>query len=117
MLISVVGGGFYMTFIGMFGFCVGVLLQRTTAAVATFFGIVFVGMGIIPNLMPERIQNDVARLAFLKVGQAMSTPARVLPPDAKDNLLSPGAAWGVCVIYLALAVVVPLLVVTRRDTN
>jgi hypothetical protein len=42
MLVSVLGCGFFMAFTGMFGFCVGVLLRRTTAAVATFFGIVFV---------------------------------------------------------------------------
>ena len=117
MLISVLGSCCYLTFIGMFGFCVGVLLQKTTAAVATFFGIVFVAMGVIPNLMPDKIKADVMRLTFLKVGEAMSTPARTLPRDATDGLLSTGAAWGMCVLYLALVAVVPLLVVTRRDTT
>ncbi|GAA1992597.1 ABC transporter permease subunit [Catenulispora subtropica] len=117
MLISVLGSGCYMAFIGMFGFCVGVLLQKTTAAVATFFGVVFVAMGVIPNLMPGSIKADVTRLTFLKIGEAMSSPARSLPRDATDGLLSTGAAWGMCVLYLAVVLVVPLLVVTRRDTN
>ena len=117
MLLSVLGCGFFMTFIGMFGFCLGVLLQKTTAAIATLFGIVFVAMGIIPNLMPDRIKADVVRLTFIKLGQAMATPPRTLPRDATDAMLSPGAAWAVCVLYLALVVTVPLLVVTRRDTN
>ncbi|NUP45784.1 MAG: ABC transporter permease subunit [Catenulispora sp.] len=117
MLISVLGCGCYMTFIGMFGFCVGVLLQKTTPAIATFFGIVFVAMGVIPNLMPDSIKADVTRLTFLKIGEAMSNPARTLPRDATDGLLSTGAAWGMCLVYLAVVVVVPLLVVTRRDTD
>ncbi|NUR59457.1 MAG: ABC transporter permease subunit [Catenulispora sp.] len=117
MLISVLGNGCYLTFIGMFGFCLGVLLQKTTAAVATFFGIVFVAMGVIPNLMPSTLKAEVTRLTFLKVGEAMSTPARTLPRGATDGLLSTGAAWGMCVLYLAIVAVVPLLVVTRRDTT
>jgi hypothetical protein len=34
-----------------------------------------------------------------------------------DGLLSTGAAWGVWLLYLVVVAVVPLLVVTRRDTN
>lgn len=117
MLISVLGSGCYMAFIGMFGFCVGALLQRTTAAVATFFGIVFVGMGVVPHLLPERIRDDVTRLTFLKIGEVMSNPARPLKPGAPGQQLDTGAAWAVCALYLVIAVVVPLLVVTRRDTT
>jgi hypothetical protein len=117
MLSSVLGSGCYLAFIGMFGFCVGVLLQKTTAAVATFFGIVFVGMGVIPSLLPERIRDDVTRLTFLKIGQVMSNPPGTLKPGAPGEQLSTGAAWGVCALYLVITVVVPLLVVTRRDTN
>ncbi|OLE23263.1 MAG: hypothetical protein AUG49_16465 [Catenulispora sp. 13_1_20CM_3_70_7] len=114
---SVLGAGCYITFIGMFGFCLGALLQKTTAAIATFFGIVFVGMGIVPNLLPDRFRDDVTRLTFLKIGEVMSNPARPLKPGAPGEQLSTGAAWGVCALYLAIAVVVPLLVVTRRDTT
>lgn len=117
MLISVLGSGCYITFIGMFGFCLGTLLQKTTAAIATFFGVVFVAMGVVPNLLPERIRDDVTRLTFLEIGQVMSNPARPLKPGAAGEQLGTGAAWGVCALYLAIAVVVPLLVVTRRDTT
>ncbi|MFD0631119.1 ABC transporter permease [Catenulispora yoronensis] len=116
MLISVLGCGCYLVFIGMFGFCVGVLLERTTAAVATFFGIVFVGMGVIPNLMPGSVKADIARLTFLRIGEAMSTPARTLPWSPPAGCWAP-ARRGVCVLYLAVVLVVPLLVVTRRDTG
>jgi hypothetical protein len=115
MLISVLGCGFYLAFIGMFGFCVGVVLRKTTAAVSTFFGIVFVAMGVIPNLMPGRLKVDVMRLTFLKVGEAMTTAGRTMPRAAP--LLGAGAAWGLCLLYLAIVALVPFLVVTRRDTN
>ena len=117
MLISVLGNGCYLTFIGMFGFCLGTLLQKTTAAVATFFGVVFVAMGVIPNLLPGTLKTEVARLTFLKLGEAMSSPARTLSRGAPGALLSTGAAWAVWLLYLAVVAVVPLLVVTRRDTN
>jgi hypothetical protein len=117
MLVSVLGCGFFTAFIGMFGFCVGVLVRKTTAAVSTFFGIVFVAMGVIPSLMPDGLRSDVMRLTFTKVGEAMATPARTTPRIANDFVLGAGAAWGVCLVYLAISVLIPLLVVTRRDTN
>lgn len=117
MVLSVLGCGFYMAFTGLFGFCVGVLLQRTTAAVSTFFGIVFVAMGIIPSLLPGGARAEAVRLTFTKVGEAMATPARTTPRMTADYVLGTGAAWGVCLLYLAISVAVPLLVVTRRDTN
>lgn len=117
LLVSVLGCGFYMAFIGMFGFCVGVLLRRTTAAVATFVGVVFVGMGVIPALLPDRLRADAVRLTFTEVGEAMATPGRTAPRLANDYVLGTGAAWGVCLLYLAISVVAPLLIVTRRDTN
>jgi hypothetical protein len=117
MAVSVLGCGFYMAFVGEFGFCVGVLLRRTTAAVSTFFGIVFVAMGVIPSLLPDGVRADAVRLTFTKVGEAMATPARSTPRVASDYVLGAGAAWGMCLVYLAISVAVPLLVVTRRDTN
>jgi hypothetical protein len=117
MAISVLGCGFYMAFVGMFGFCVGVLLRRTTAAVSTFVGVVFVGMGVIPALLPDGIRADAVRLTFTKIGEAMATPARAAPRLTTDYVLGAGAAWGVCLLYLTISVVVPILVVTRRDTN
>jgi hypothetical protein len=117
MLVSVLGCGFYMAFVGMFGFCVGVVLRRTTAAVSTFVGIVFVAMGVIPSLLPDRIRAEAVRLTFTKVGEAMATPARTTPRMAADHVLGVGGAWGVCLLYLAVSIAVPLLVVTRRDTN
>lgn len=117
MLLSVLGCGFYMAFVGMFGFCVGVVLRRTTAAISTFVGTVFVAMGVIPSLLPDRIRAEAVRLTFTRVGEAMATPARTTPRMAGDHVLGSGAAWGVCLLYLAISVAVPLLVVTRRDTN
>jgi len=117
MAFSVLGCGFYMAFIGMSGFCVGVLMRRTTAAVSTFFGIVFVAMGIVASLLPGGVRAQAVRLTFTKVGEAMATPARTTPRMATDYVLGAGAAWGVCLLYLAISVAVPLLVVTRRDTN
>lgn len=117
MAVSVLGCGFSMASVGMFGFCVGVLLRRTTAAVATFVGIVFVGMGVIPALLPTGIRADAVRLTFAKVSEAMATPARTTPRMAADYVLSAGAAWGVCLLYLAISVAVPMLVITRLDTK
>lgn len=117
LLVSVLGCGFYMTFIGVFGFCVGVLLRRTTAAVSTFVGIVFVGMGVIPALLPTGLRADAVRLTFTKVGEAMATPGRTAPRLPNDYVPSAGAAWCLCVLYLAISIALPLLIVTRRDTN
>jgi ABC-2 type transport system permease protein len=47
----------------------------------------------------------------------MATPARTAPRMTADHVLGAGAAWGVCLLYLAISVAIPMLVVTRRDTN
>ena len=112
---SVAGMGFYMCFIGMFGFCLGALMRHTTGALATLFGLVFVVMGIVPSLLPQRIRESAGKFTFLKIAQSLTTAGRA--PHSPDNalLLSTPMAWVPCFSYLAVAIAVPLLIINRRD--
>ena len=112
---SVTGMGFYMCFIGMFGFCLGALIRHTTGALAAFFGIVFVVMGIVPKLLPHSVRDSAGKFSFVNIAQSLTTAGR--PAHSADDvtLLSTGFAWLACFGYLAVALAVPLLIVNRRD--
>jgi ABC-2 type transport system permease protein len=112
---SVTGMGFYMCFIGMFGFCLGALIRHTTGALATLFGLVFVVMGIIPNLLPQSMRESVGKFTFLQIAQSLTTAGRAAHSPDNASLLSVPTAWATCFVYLLVAIAVPLLIVNRRD--
>jgi hypothetical protein len=112
---SVTGMGFYMCFIGMFGFCLGALLRHTTGALAALFGTVFVVMSIVPNLLPSSVRTGIGKFSFIRIAESLTTAGR-LPHNADNSmLLSVPNAWLACFGYLAVAIAVPLLLINRRD--
>ena len=116
-VLAISGMGFYICFVGMFGFAVGALLRTPPAALSTFFGIVFVLMSIVPSLLPSSLRDDVGKFMFLKVAQAMTQTVRDAADPDSAGLLSMGSAWLVCVGYLVAGIVLPLLVINRRDAK
>jgi ABC-2 type transport system permease protein len=108
-VLAVAGMGFYICFV--------VLLRSPAAALSTFFGVVFVLMSIVPSLLPSTLRDDVGKFMFLKVAQAMTQTVRDAANPDSAGLLSMGSAWLVCVGYLLAGIVLPLLVINRRDAK
>jgi ABC-2 type transport system permease protein len=108
-LSAVLGSGFYMAFVGMFGFGLGALIRHTPGAITTMMAVVFVIMSILPQLFPESIRDDVGRYSFLGLAHGLSTisTGSEVPLDSTSVAL--------CFTYAALVLLPAFFLIGRRD--
>ena len=108
VLRAVIGGGLYLTAIGILSFGLGALIRHTAGALSAFFGIVFAASALV-NLLPSTWRDDVQRYLPLNAGsQIMSTQ-----PDSSS--LSPWHGFLVLCCYGAVTVGAAAVLITRRD--
>jgi ABC-2 type transport system permease protein len=108
VLTAVFGAGLYLTFVGLLGVFIGVLVRRTPAALAALFGLLAV-LPIVFIEIPGKITKDL--------GEYM--------PDAGEQAyqlmhrgayaLGPWQGLGVLAAYVAVAAVAAFALILRRD--
>lgn len=106
---SVIGGGLYLTLIGLLGVGLGFILRNTAAAIGTLVGAVLV-LPILANALPDPYATDVAKYLPLSVGDQLISAAH---PDPSH--FSPWAGLALLVGYVVVALVAGAIVLTRRD--
>ncbi|GAA3235287.1 hypothetical protein [Actinocorallia longicatena] len=106
---AALGSGFYMAFIGMFGFGVGAIVRHTPGAITVMMAVVFVIMSILPQLFPASVRDEIGRYSFLGLAHGLSTitPIPEVPAD--------GTSVALCFFYAALVLVPAFLLTLRRD--
>lgn len=108
VLRMVVGGGLYLTVIGIFAFGLGALIRNTAGGIATLFGLLLV-LPILTNVLPSPWNADVSRYLPLEAG----TQVLLSHPDPTG--LSTWWGFGVFCLWAAAAVLGAAVLVTRRD--
>lgn len=106
---SVVGGGLYLTLIGLLGVGFGFILRNTAAAIGALVGVVLV-LPILANALPDPYATDVSKYLPLSVGDQLISSAHADP-----TLLAPWTGLAVLVGYVAVALVAGAIVLVRRD--
>jgi len=105
---AVCGATVYLVFVGLLGLGLGVILRRTAGAIATLFGLVLV-LPLLALALPSPWNHDVSKILPGQAGQALFA----VRPDA--DLLSPGMAALVCVVWLAATYALATVLFSRRD--
>ena len=105
---AVFGAGLYLTFIGLLGMFIGVLVRRTPGALAVLFGL----LAVLPIVF-EQIPGEITK----NVGEYL--------PDAGEQVyklvnggayaLGPWQGFGVLAVYVAMAAVAAFALILRRD--
>ena len=108
VLRAVVGGGIYLTIVGLLGLTLGAILRRTAGAIATLVGLVFVA-DLLVEALPSPWDTDIGKLLPGNAGLALFS----VHPNP-DRLAS-GRALVVLLLWLAVAFVAATLCLTRRD--
>lgn len=108
VLRAVVGGGLYLTLIGLFGLFIGVLVRRTAAALAALFGLVLV-LPVIAGMLPVGIGSHLAEFLPSSAGE------QVWQVHHDSLTLGPWQGFGLLALYVATAAVAALITVRRRD--
>jgi ABC-2 type transport system permease protein len=105
---AVVGGGLYVTVVGLLGVGLGFLVRNTAGAIATLFGLLLVLPAVVAAL-PTSLYNDVFKYLPMPAGTQVMTTVR------DSSLLTPWAGIGVLCLYAVAAVAAGAVMLKRRD--
>jgi ABC-2 type transport system permease protein len=109
VLRAVIGGGLYLTVVGLLGFGIGALVRHTAGALSTFFGVLF-ALTVVTDLLPTNWRNDIINYLPANAGSQILTtihPARAL---------TPWEGLGVLSLYALAAITAATILITRRDS-
>jgi ABC-2 type transport system permease protein len=109
VLRAVLGGGLYLSVLGLLGLGLGAVLRSSAGAIATLFGVLFIPT-ILAGILPQSWQNRVAGYLPMNAGDAIYSLHR------ESGSLAPWAGFGVFCGYAALALGLGFVLITRRDT-
>lgn len=109
VLRAVFGAGLYLTVIGLLGMALGWIIRHSAGAIGTLFGLLLILPALVAAL-PTSVADRVARYLPSTAGQQVMA---VRPEE--PGLLSPWAGFAVFCAWLAVAVVLAALRLTRRD--
>jgi ABC-type transport system involved in multi-copper enzyme maturation permease subunit len=108
VLRATIGGGLYLTAVGLLGFGLGALIRHTAGALSAFFGILF-ALTVVADLLPTNWRNDVINYLPANAGSQILT---VLPTS---RALPPWIGLGVLCLYALAAITAATVLITRRD--
>jgi len=108
VLRAVIGGGLYLTVIGLLGIGLGALLRRTAVAIAVLFGVLLV-LPIIVNFLPSSFKDPIQKYLPSSAGQS------ILQVVHDPSSLSPWAGFAVMLAYAVVVLAVAAFFLLRRD--
>lgn len=108
VLRAVIGGGLYLTAVGLLGVAAAALIRHTAGALSTLFGLLF-ATSVIVDLLPTSWRNDVIRYMPANAG------TQILTVHPSHDMLGPWAGLGVLLLYPAVLFVLGAWRVTRTD--
>ena len=105
---AVIGGGLYLTLVGLLALGCGFMLRNTGGAVATLFGLILV-LPLLANALPTSWQNDVNQYLPLNAGVSLISTVR------QAHSLGAAAGGAVFAAYAVVALAIGTVVLLRRD--
>lgn len=108
VLRATIGGGLYLTVIGLLGFGLGALIRHTAGALSALFGLLFASTALV-DLLPTAWRNDLIDYMPLNAG------SQILTTVPTSSALGPWTGLGVLSLYAAATITAAALLITRRD--
>ena len=108
VLRAVIGGGLYLTVIGLLALGLGAIVRHTAGAIASLFGLMLVLPGLM-NALPQSWQDAATKYLPSEAGR------QIFSVRHEAHMLSPWPGFGVFCIYAAVALVIGAVLIHRRD--
>lgn len=108
VLRAVIGGGLYLTVLGLLGLGLGTILRSSAGAVATLLGLLFVPT-LLTELLPQSWKATVNPYIPMEAGSTIFSAHR------EPGALAAWPGFGVLCLYAAIALGVGFLLIDRRD--
>lgn len=108
VLRAVIGGGLYLTLVGLFGLGFGAILRHTAGAISAVVGVLLV-LPIIAHFLPGDLGTDVNKFLPSQAGSAIMNVRPV------SESLAPWSGLGMFCLYTVVVLVVGGVLLSRRD--
>jgi ABC-type transport system involved in multi-copper enzyme maturation permease subunit len=112
VLRAVIGGGLFLTVLGLFALGLGAIIRHTAGAITAFVGIFFV-VPLIVETLPSSIKDAVGKYLPDNIGATMTTVKQGFRTDVPT--FSPWASFGLLCAYAAVALIIGGVLLARRD--
>lgn len=105
---AVAGGALYLTAVGLLGLGLGTILRRTAGAVAALVGVLVLAP-LVGGFLPASFQESIGKFFPAQAGMAVFS----VTPDPRS--LAPWTGYGVLLAYVAVALAIGGVLLSRRD--
>jgi ABC-2 type transport system permease protein len=105
---AIIGGGLYLTGVGLLGLGLGTILRRTAGAVAALVAALVLAP-LVSSFLPLSFQESAGRFLPAQAGMAVFS----VTPDPSS--LAPWTGYGVLLAYVAAALLLGGFLLHRRD--
>lgn len=108
VLRALLGGGIYLTVLGLLGLGLGTVLRSSAGAIAALFGLLFVPQ-VLVELLPATWRTTIGPYAPMEAGSQIFSQHRVA------GALNPWLGLTVFSLYAIVALVAAFVLIERRD--
>ena len=112
VLRAVVGGGLFLTVLGLFALGLGAIIRHSAGSITAFVAIFFV-IPLIVEALPSSIKDAVGKYLPDNIGATMTTVKQGFRTDVPT--FSPWVSFGLLCAYAAVALVIGGILLARRD--
>ncbi|HEX4724901.1 MAG TPA: ABC transporter permease [Pseudonocardiaceae bacterium] len=109
VLRAVIGGGLYLTMLGLFALAIGAIVRHVAAGITVVIGLVLV-LAPLAQLLPGTIGKHVHAYLPSEAGRLIGQAVR-----QSDDLLSPWQGYAVFGAWTAALLIVAAILLNRRD--
>jgi len=108
VLRALIGGGLFLTLVGLLGLGLGAITRSSTGAIAVLFSLLFVP-SLLLHLLPESWNTTIGPYAPMEAG------TQIFSLNREGAALAPWAGLGVFALYVVVALGLGLVLINRRD--
>lgn len=105
---ALLGGGLYFAVLGLLGLGLGVIIRTSSGAIAALFSLLFIPQ-ILVQLLPDSWKETIGRYVPMQAG------SQVFSQHAEPGALGPWTGFAVFCAYAAVALVIGVALIRRRD--
>ncbi len=112
VLRAVVGGGLFLTVLGLFALGLGAIIRHSAGAITAFVAVFFV-VPLIVEALPSSVKDAVGKYLPDNIGATMTTVKQGFRTDVPT--FSPWVSFGLLCAYAATALIIGGILLARRD--
>jgi hypothetical protein len=105
---ALIGGGLYLTVVGLLGLGLGAIIRSSAGAIAALFTLLFVPQ-VLVELLPQSWKTTIGSYVPMQAG------SQIFSQHHEAGALGPWTGFGVFSLYAVLALVAAFVLVNRRD--